>query len=173
MDILEQVGADLQNFVVGIKSEATAVEDWFKSLFDKPSQAPAPTVSMPSGTTEQQIAQLLLQIANQNASTLSLLTEIRNATAPQNVGQQIYYTGTLSSTYDISGQSYFEFQDTHYQFLPLNDSSTQSMFFSFDGIVDAGEIKVGEYLPFRSFPGFTQIYFKCADTASSVRLWIW
>lgn len=171
-------------FFQNIEDQAEELVKGFGQLFDKliEGTAPAPTatsgtqvtpVSMPGGTFDQQISQLLLKAANQNSQMVALLTDIRNALAPQDLGQRTFYKGSLSATYDANGKSYFQFQATHYHFLPLNGSSTQPMYFSFDGNVDAGEILVGEYLPFNFWPAFNQIYFKCADTTASVRLWIW
>ncbi|HQT90395.1 MAG TPA: hypothetical protein PL001_00005, partial [Candidatus Kryptobacter bacterium] len=150
-------------FFQNIEDQAEEIVKGFGQLFDKliDGTATAPTntsgtqpepVVMPAGTLEQQIAQLLLQIANQNASSIALLTDMRNALAPQSLGQRTFYKGSLSTTYDAGGKSYFQFQATHYHFIALNGSSTQPMYFSFDGSVDAGEILVGEYLPFNNWP---------------------
>lgn len=172
------------SFWQNIEDQAEEVVRGFAEMFDKliDGNATAPTdtastqpvpVTMPVGTATDQIAQLLLQIANQNSNLVALTTDMRNALAPQSLGQRTFYKGSLSTTYDANGKSYFQFQATHYHFIALNGSSTQPMYFSFNGNADDGEILVGEYLPFNNWPAFNQIYFKCADATASVRLWVW
>lgn len=175
MDLIEEVGQDIQSFVQNARIEISDMHEWFNGLLQgkqSTTAATTPAITMPSGTPVEQSNSLLLTIANQLSEQNAVMQGILNALAPSDLSMAKSYNGTLPAAYTQS-QAFFQFNRPRYHFLPLNDSSLNSMYMSFDGVTDFLEIKVGEYLPFNFFPGFTQIYFRCADIAATVRLTIW
>ena len=164
----------MPNIVRLIEHDIEEVEDWVKNLIDRNSSFvnPPANVPVPLGDANQQIVSLLDTIANQNQYIIAFLQRIADAHAPI-VNYWKWWHGAMTSTYDSSGTSYFEFPSFMHHLTLQNKSSTQPAYFSFDGVSDAGYVDVGETVQPPDVPPFTKLFVKSADTASQVFVYTW